>query len=54
MDWLTDEVLFYGGMIVSLCSIALGIVYFILSHIRKVHLNKQLDEEYGINKREKK
>lgn len=47
MDWLTDEALYYGGMLVSACSLLLGIVYCVLPYIRKIRLNIQLDEEYG-------
>lgn len=47
MNWLTDEVMFYGGMIVFVCSLVLGIIYCIISYIKKIHLNMQLDEEYG-------
>ena len=47
MDWLTDEALSYGGMLVSACSLLLGIVDCVLPYIRKIRLNIQLDEEYG-------
>lgn len=46
-DWLTNEVLFYGGMGISACSLVLGIVYYVFSYIRKIRLKIQLDEEYG-------
>lgn len=47
MNWLTDEAMFYGGMIVSACSLILGIVYYIVLYIKKNRLDMQLDEEYG-------
>lgn len=47
MEWLTNEVLFYGGIAVAACSFLFAIVYFIVSHIRRIHLDSQLDREYG-------
>ncbi len=52
MDWLTDEILFYGGAITGGCAIILGGIYFCISRIKLARLNAQLDSEYG--KREKK
>lgn len=46
-EWLTNEVLFYGGMSVSACSLILGIMYYVFLYIRKIRLDIQLDEEYG-------
>ena len=47
MNWLTNEIMFYSGMIVSACSLLMGLVYLSLSHIRRLRLDVQLDEEYG-------
>lgn len=47
MAWLTNEVLFYGGMIISACSLAVGIAYYAISYINRIRLNIKLDEEYG-------
>ncbi len=47
MDWVTNEVMFYGGMIISACSLVLGIVYYAISYIKRIRLNIKLDEEYG-------
>lgn len=47
MEYLTNEALFYGGVGVSLCSLVLGTAYFVFLCIRKIHLDLQLDEEYG-------
>lgn len=47
MNWLTNEIMFYSGTIVSACSLIMGLVYLSLSHIRRLRLDVQLDEEYG-------
>lgn len=47
MDWLTDEILFYGGAAVTVSLLVLAIVYVIGSHIYRLHLNLQLEKEYG-------
>lgn len=47
MNWLTNELMLYGGIMVSVCSLIMGFVYLALSHIRRIHLDMQLDEEYG-------
>lgn len=47
MDWLTNEVLFYGGIVIAAASALLLVGYAIVSHIRWIHLSVQLDEEYG-------
>lgn len=47
MSWLTNEVLFYGGIVFSVCTLIMAFIYFTLSHIRWIHINRQLDEEYG-------
>ncbi len=47
MNWLTNEVMLYGGIIVSACSLITGLVYLGVSHIRRLRLDIQLDEEYG-------
>ncbi len=52
MNLLTDEVLFYGGIIITGCSLLLAIIFLCISKIKKIRLDAQLDEEYG--KRKKK
>lgn len=47
MNWLTNEVIFYGGIITIVGSLIMAVIYFISSHIQYIHLNVQLDEEYG-------
>lgn len=47
MDWLTDEILFYGGAAAAVSSLVLAIVYLIVSHIHRSHLDLQLEKEYG-------
>lgn len=47
MSWLTDEILFYGGIVAIASAVALTILHFPISQIRKVKLNVKLDAEYG-------
>ena len=47
MNWLTNEVMFYGGIVVAGCSLVSGIIYLGISHIRRIRLDVQLDDEYG-------
>lgn len=49
MDWMTDEVMFYGGAIIAGGSLAMSMIYLIVSYIRKIRIDIQLDEEYGKN-----
>lgn len=52
MNWLTNEILFYGGIILAGGSLLFAVIYFCVSRIKAVKLNAQLDAEYG--NREKK
>jgi hypothetical protein len=47
MGWLTDEVLYYGGMIVAGSSLLMMIIYSFMAKVRSVTLNAQLNTEYG-------
>ena len=47
MDWLTNEIMFYGGIIIEGSSLAVAVIYLVVSHIRKIRIDMQLDEEYG-------
>lgn len=47
VDWFTDEILFYGGIVVAAGSFFVAVVYFLISQIRGVRLNAKLDIEYG-------
>ena len=53
MGWLTNEFLFYGGMIVAGGSVAAAVIYFIFAYVRWMRLSIKLDEEYGKMNREK-
>lgn len=54
MGWLTNEVLFYGGIIVAGCSVVAAVIYFSIAYVRWMRLSIKLDEEYGKRKQEKK
>lgn len=49
---ITNEMLFYGGLIIVAFSCFAGLLYFGISQIRKVKLEQKLDEAYG--KKEKR
>lgn len=51
MEWLTNEVLFYGGLVITGGSVLSAIIYFFISRIKSVNLNAQLDAEYGARER---
>lgn len=44
---MTDELLFYIGIAIAVCSIFFAIVFFVVSKIKKKRLDVQLDREYG-------
>lgn len=47
MEWITNEMLFYGGFVLIGLSVILMIVFLCIAKIRLVKLNAQLDKEYG-------
>lgn len=47
MEWLTNEILLYGGIVAAVGSVVAAIIYFSISQIKKIRLNIQLDAEYG-------
>lgn len=52
MDWLTNEMLFYGGIIMCGGTLLFAGIYFFISKIKSIKLRNQLEAEYGskINK----
>ncbi len=51
MEWMTDEWLFYGGLILGGISLLIMIFAFCIFQVKKVRLNVQLDVEYGERKK---
>lgn len=51
MDWLTNEVLFYGGLGITGSTLLLAIILFCVFKVKSVRLNAQLDSEYGEKKK---
>ena len=47
MEWLSDEFLFYGGIVVAACACTGAVIAVLVSKIRTMPLKRQLDEEYG-------
>lgn len=46
---VTNEMMFYGGMILAAAS-ALGmVIYLLLAKMKKMRLDIRLDQEYGKN-----
>nr|WP_302140114.1 hypothetical protein [uncultured Schaedlerella sp.] len=54
MEWLTDEILFYGGMTAAIGSAGAAAVYYIIACARRARLSIRLDEEYGKTDRKQK
>lgn len=54
MNWITDEMLFYGGIAAAGGSLLASIVCFAAFKIQKIRLDSQLDEEYGKENRKRK
>ena len=51
MEWISDELLFYGGMAAAGCSLLAMILSLCMFQIKKVRLNARLDAEYGERKK---
>lgn len=47
MEWITNEMLFYGGILLAGISALLAIIFFCISKVKSAKLNAQLDKEYG-------
>ena len=47
MNWITSELLFYGGIAVSAGAAAAAVLYFSISKVKRIQLNVKLDAEYG-------
>ena len=47
MEWLTSEMIFYGGIVAAGSAVVAAVIYFSISQIKKIRLNIQLDAEYG-------
>ncbi len=47
MDWFSDEILFYGGLIMAGVVLVILVVCLCVSHVRLARLNARLDAEYG-------
>lgn len=48
-----NEILFYGGIIVFVCSGILAVLSFGILKLKSVRLHAKFDEEYGKEKKEK-
>ena len=44
---ITNEMMFYGGIVIAAAALAAGIVCLLTLKIKKTKLDAQLDEEYG-------
>lgn len=47
MEWLTNEVLFYGGIVIVAVSAVVGLVHLVASKFKAFRLKTQLIAEYG-------
>lgn len=47
MEGITNEIMFYGGIILAGSSALLTIIFFCISKVKAIKLNAQLNLEYG-------
>lgn len=47
MEWLTNEVLLYGGIGTAICTAVTALIYSVVLRIQWIRMNAQMDEEYG-------
>ncbi|BDZ84754.1 hypothetical protein Lac2_28880 [Claveliimonas bilis] len=47
MEWLSNEMIFYAGIGFTAFFLLLAAGYFLVSHMKWIKLNIQLDKEYG-------
>lgn len=51
---ITNEVMFYGGIILAAMSGFIMLIYLLTAKMRKMKLELQLDQEYGKSGKDKK
>ena len=44
---ISNELLFYGGIVVIILTLIFAIIFYILLYIKKIKLNAKFDKEYG-------
>lgn len=47
MEWITNEMIFYGGLCLAALSVVALVIYFVSYKFRKMKLTNQLTKEYG-------
>lgn len=47
MEWITNELILYGGLCLAALSVVALIIYFVSYKFRKMKLTNQLIKEYG-------
>lgn len=47
MDWLTDEMIFYIGLVIALLGVVLAVVSLFLYKLKKEKLMSKYNTEYG-------
>lgn len=52
MNGLTNEYVFYGGILLSGCSLLAIILHLCISQMKKIRLNGKLEQEYGKKKKQ--
>lgn len=48
-----DNFLYTGGIVLSACALAGGIIYFLIYRLKALRLRKILNEEYGEKEKNK-
>lgn len=47
MDWLTNDIIFYGGIIISAIALLFALIFIFVFTFKKMNLSARLDTEYG-------
>lgn len=47
MGWLTNDMIFYGGIIISAIALLVALISIFIFTIKKMNLSARLDTEYG-------
>ncbi|MCC8081509.1 MAG: hypothetical protein LIO80_05835 [Lachnospiraceae bacterium] len=50
MNWISDEIIFYAGAVITVGALLAGILFWRIRKKRSVLLRLELEQEYGENK----
>lgn len=47
MEWISNEMLYYGGIAIAVTAILAALIFFLTSRMSRHRLDERLNEEYG-------